>query len=158
MRKRGKVVIFGLVLVLALGAILAACQPTPTTTTSPTPTKTVTVTKTVTAPKVTVTAAAPTEEVYTLRVQSFAIPGTYFFDKVLGEEFVKPLEELSGGRLKIESVGSGAIVPDAEMHTATAKGVIDMSVTANFYYSGTMPVAVFEYGYPGLYTSRRDSI
>jgi len=91
-------------------------------------------------------------------MQSFAVGGTYFADKVIPEEIVKPLETMSGGRIKITHNFSGSIVPDAEMHTAVGKGIIDMAITLNSYYSATMPIAALEYGYPGQYASIRDCL
>jgi TRAP-type mannitol/chloroaromatic compound transport system substrate-binding protein len=131
-----------IVIILATGIGLTACtpkeEPSPTFKPSPSP------------------APAPEAEVYTLRLQTFAEPGTYFHDKTIPEGWLIPLETVSNGRIKIEHSGSGTIVPNAEMHTAVGKGVIDMCMTTNLFFQGTLPVTALEYGYPGQFENMRD--
>jgi TRAP-type mannitol/chloroaromatic compound transport system substrate-binding protein len=137
MLKLNKFAIILMALVLVLGITLAACKAEPTTTPAPTPKP---------SPSPT-----PEQETYTIRLQSFAEPGTYFHDKIMNETFIIPMEQMSNGRLKIEHSGSGSIVPNGEIHTAVGKGVVDMGYTTNLYYSGTLPVTKLEYGFPGQY-------
>ena len=145
MRKSGKVVVFGLILVLALGTILAACaQPSPTA--APTA-----------APAVTVTVTVPSQqEVYKLRAQHIGQPGgTLDF---IAERYTELVETMSQGRLKMVWTGSGTIVPDMELLTAVGKGTLDMAETISFYMMGSIPVANFAFGFPGQFRSAEDCI
>jgi TRAP-type mannitol/chloroaromatic compound transport system substrate-binding protein len=63
--------------------------------------------------------------------------------------FADRVDKLSGGRLKIETVPAGAIVPAFEVLDATAKGVIDGAHTWAGYWQGKHKAGILFTGGPG---------
>lgn len=59
------------------------------------------------------------------------------------DTFAKKVEEMSGGRLKINSLPSGSIVGGLDVFDATENGVIDVGYSASFYWVGNEPAAPF---------------
>lgn len=65
---------------------------------------------------------------------------------VLGEGaefFAKWVEEMSGGRLKIQVYGGGELVPALEAFDAVSQGVAEMGHGASYYWAGKAPAAQF---------------
>jgi len=88
-------------------------------------------------------------------MQTAGEPGEHWHE-VTGKGFVNRVEAMSGGRIKFKLSGSGSIVPNAEILTATGQGILDVAMTGNFYHSGKLPVAALEYGVPGQYRNLYD--
>ncbi|MBI4246833.1 MAG: C4-dicarboxylate ABC transporter, partial [Candidatus Rokubacteria bacterium] len=63
--------------------------------------------------------------------------------------FAERVDKLSGGRLKIETMPAGAIVPAFEVLEATNKKVIDGAHTLAAYWTGKHKAAVLFTGGPG---------
>ncbi len=59
------------------------------------------------------------------------------------DSFAEKVTEMSGGRLKINSLPSGSIVEGLEVFEATENGVIDVGYGAAFYWVGKEPTAPF---------------
>jgi len=59
------------------------------------------------------------------------------------------VEKASGGRLKVEALPGGAIVPAFEVVDATHKGVIDGAYTCTYYYIGKHRAAALFTDVPG---------
>jgi len=121
---RGAVV--GLVAMAML--VVAACAPaaTPMTTPEPTPTAT---------------------KVYEIKIQTLADPG----NKWRLDKFKEILHSLSDGQLELTVYVSDEIVPNAEIHDACAKGVLQMGHSSGLYISNRMPIASVEAGLPFSY-------
>jgi TRAP-type mannitol/chloroaromatic compound transport system substrate-binding protein len=77
---------------------------------------------------------APAEAQMKLKFQSPFVPGTW--DHMWGDNFVKRVNELSGGRLHITLEPPGAIVPAFEILDAVQKGVLDGGVAWSGYWVG----------------------
>src|SRR5690606_37021005 len=78
--------------------------------------------------------AAPGEAQTTLKFQA-SFPGPSVIFACL-KELNQPVETITGGRVKIEALPAGAIVPAFEVLDATAKGVIDGAHSAPAYWVG----------------------
>lgn len=69
-----------------------------------------------------------------LKFQTPFVPGTW--DYMWGENYVKTVNQLSGGRLQITLEPPGAIVPAFEILDAINKGVLDGGVSWSGYWTG----------------------
>ncbi len=74
----------------------------------------------------------------TLKVQA-AWGGGIFLE--FAEDYVRRVNEMSGGSLKIDLLGVGAVVKTAEMQTAVHKGVLDGAHFVTAYWYSKSPVA-----------------
>lgn len=61
---------------------------------------------------------------------------TGIWDFLWGENFVKRVNEVSGGRLRIELLPAGSVVPAFEVLDAVNKGVLDGGITWSGYWVG----------------------
>lgn len=68
------------------------------------------------------------------KVQSTFPAGIWDF--MWGENFVKRLNEVAGGRLRIDLLPAGAVVPAFEVLDAVNKGVLDGGITWSGYWVG----------------------
>tara|TARA_B110000503_G_scaffold112781_1_gene169168 strand:+ start:826 stop:1977 length:1152 start_codon:yes stop_codon:yes gene_type:complete len=59
------------------------------------------------------------------------------------ENFARSVNEMSGGRLKINVYGAGEIVPAFEVLDAVSQGVAQVGHGASYYWKGKIPAAVF---------------
>ena len=73
-----------------------------------------------------------------LKVQA-AWGGGIFLE--FAEDYVRRVNEMSGGSLKIDLLGVGAVVKTAEMQTAVHKGVLDGAHFVSAYWYSKSPVA-----------------
>ena len=73
-----------------------------------------------------------------LKVQA-AWGGGIFLE--FAEDYVRRVEAMSGGSLKIDLLGVGAVVKTAEMQTAVHKGVLDGAHLVTAYWYSKSPVA-----------------
>lgn len=110
-----------LVLVLALSVLMAACA----------------------AP------APKAEENFTWTLQSAYPWGDYSMDCL--PKFAARVSELSEGRLKIDCLPGGSIVPVDETLVALGKGVFEVTTSSGGYWEGDIPVGSIEEGLPFLY-------
>lgn len=65
---------------------------------------------------------------------------------VLGEScnlLAKWIEEMSGGRMKIQVFGSGELIPGLEVFDAVSNGAVEMGNGVSYYWSGKIPAAQF---------------
>ncbi|MBM4340311.1 MAG: TRAP transporter substrate-binding protein [Deltaproteobacteria bacterium] len=83
---------------------------------------------------------------YTWKMQSAFSAGAYEY--VNPKDLVARLEEMAGGRLKIELLPAGAIVPAFEVLDAVHKGVLDAGHGWAGFWGGKHP-AVALFGSPG---------
>ena len=90
------------------------------------------------------TAATPTR---VLKMQSVVPPSSTVFDNFV--MFAKRVEQLSGGRLKVETLPGGQIVPPFEVLDATHKRVIDGAQAWAGYWVGKNKAAILFTGGPG---------
>lgn len=67
------------------------------------------------------------------------------------ELFVKMIEDMSNGRIKIQLFGGGEIVPVGDILDAVASGALDMGFY-NGVYAEVLPVGSIEFGAPFTYT------
>jgi TRAP-type C4-dicarboxylate transport system substrate-binding protein len=144
MSRTFKLVILFAVIIFVFGGIFTACkEPAPTTpkpTQSPSPSPT----------------PAPAEKIV-WKGQSFGptapigygpFPpgdaGTFSIVK----KYSDWLFDATGGRIEIEWVDPGAIVPTVEVDQAIANGVFDVAWHNGLYYGGRIPEALIETGFP----------
>lgn len=83
----------------------------------------------------------------TLKVQASWPVGTVLYDNL--KLFAERVEVLSEGRLKIEHLAAGAIVPAFEVLDATYRGVLDGAHTATGYWLGKNTAAGLFSNAPG---------
>ncbi|MEM1835354.1 MAG: TRAP transporter substrate-binding protein DctP [Sulfolobales archaeon] len=97
------------------------------------------VTATVTVP-VTVTVPAPVPtEVYRFRMATFYLAGDPAFEIVT--TFARLVEEMSGGRIKIEVFQAGELgFPVTEIVDATARGVVEIAIFYTSYLAAQDPI------------------
>jgi TRAP-type mannitol/chloroaromatic compound transport system substrate-binding protein len=63
--------------------------------------------------------------------------------------FTEQVEKMSGGRLKIEALPPGAVVPAFEVADAVNRGVLDMAHTCTYYFIGKHKAAALFTDVPG---------
>ncbi|MEM9103797.1 MAG: TRAP transporter substrate-binding protein [Pseudomonadota bacterium] len=71
--------------------------------------------------------------------------------QILGEgaEYLaRTIEEMSGGRLKINVLGAGELVPPFQVFDTVASGAVQMGHGAAYYWKGKIPIAPFFSGLP----------
>ena len=73
-----------------------------------------------------------------LKVQA-AWGGGIFLE--FAQDYVRRVNEMSGGSLRIDLLGVGAVVKTAEMQTAVHKGVLDGAHLVTAYWYSKSPVA-----------------
>ncbi|MCH9847753.1 MAG: C4-dicarboxylate ABC transporter, partial [Betaproteobacteria bacterium] len=59
----------------------------------------------------------------------------------MAEDYVKRVNEMAGGRLRIEYLTGGAVVKPFEVTDAVSKGVLDAGHTVAVYWYGKSKVA-----------------
>jgi len=68
------------------------------------------------------------------------------------------IDEMSGGRLKIQVYGGGELVPALETFDAVSQGVAEMGHGAPYYWAGKIPAAQFFSGIPfGMNTQQTNA-
>jgi len=82
-----------------------------------------------------------------LKMQASWPPASTVYEQFL--QFAKRVEQLSGGRLKIETMPGGQIVPPFEVLDATHKKVLDGAHTWAGYWVGRNKTAILFTGAPG---------
>lgn len=74
------------------------------------------------------------------------------------EELAKNIEEMSGGRIKIQVYGGGELVPPLETFDAVSQGVAELGHAASYYWAGKAPAAQFFTSLPfGMNTSQMNA-
>ena len=53
------------------------------------------------------------------------------------------IEEMSGGRMKIEVYGGGELIPSLEVFDAVSHGAVEMGSGSGYYWAGKVPSAQF---------------
>jgi len=118
-----KILLIPLALLLAVG-LVAGCAPAP--------------------------APAPVEEEVIRWTLESAYPwGDYSMDCL--PKFAARVGELSGGRLKIDTLPGGAIVPVDDTLLALGQGVFEVTTSSGGYWEGDIPVGSIEEGLAFLY-------
>jgi TRAP-type mannitol/chloroaromatic compound transport system substrate-binding protein len=87
------------------------------------------------------------QESTTLKMQASWPAASTLFDNF--KLFAERVEKMSGGRLKIETLPAGSIVPAFEVLDATSRGLLDGAHTWAAYWRGKHPAAVLFTGGPG---------
>ncbi|MEM9029575.1 MAG: TRAP transporter substrate-binding protein [Pseudomonadota bacterium] len=77
-------------------------------------------------------------EARTLKVQASSKSGDWAH-RYMTDTWAKKLEEMSGGKLKIEVLATKAVVPHRETIDAVANGILDGDLNAVSYFSGRDP-------------------
>ncbi len=90
---------------------------------------------------------APAQSPRTLKMQASWPAALTLFDNF--KMFAERVEKMSGGRLKIETLPAGAVVPAFEVLDATHRKVIDGAHTWAAYWTGKHKAAVLFTGGPG---------
>ncbi len=82
-----------------------------------------------------------------LKIQASFPSGTTYYENLL--LFAEKVEKLTEGKLKIECLPAGAIVPALEVMDAASKGVIDGAYSAPAYWAGKNKAAALFGAAPG---------
>lgn len=91
--------------------------------------------------------AAPSGQVFTLKMQSTWTATDWHHQNPTG--FVDKVTKMSGGRLKIELLPAGAVVPAMELLDAVHKGIVDAGNSWPGYWYGKHPAATLFGSIPG---------
>ena len=83
--------------------------------------------------------AAPAQQNFTMRVQT-AVPSASIYFELL-KRFGDRVDKMSNGRLKMEMLPDGAIVPAFEILDAVDKGIVEGGYAWTHYWSGKNPTA-----------------
>ena len=141
----------GLVLVLVLSTILAACAQeaaapgAPTRITPQVPAQPATPAAPTTPAK---PAPAPEAEVIKWKFQNEFAPGSIIANSMIA--YADILKEMSGGRLEMDVFPSGAVIPEMEMFDGIRAGVCDMAMCSIGKWTGRVgPMADLQYNLPG---------
>ena len=172
----------GLVLVLVLSTILAACaqeaapaapaapaKPAPTT---PTPAAPAPTTPTPAAPAPTTPAPAAPAPTTPAPAAPAPAPSAEVFDwKVAGAwpaggaihlyqlpAFKEYLENLSDGRIKLTLFAGGVLYPPKEAYEATLEGATELLFTAASYFRGKVPLAGCDEGQPMMWPDQQSIV
>ncbi|WP_192035177.1 TRAP transporter substrate-binding protein DctP [Halomonas sp. YLGW01] len=72
-------------------------------------------------------------------------PGSPFYVEGPGSptDFCKKVEEMSGGRMKIQHFAAGELVPALEGFNAVSAGMVEMNAGNAYFWSGSLPAAQF---------------
>ena len=83
--------------------------------------------------------AAAAQQTYRMRVQTAVPSASIYFD--LLKRFGDRVDKMSNGRLKMEMLPDGAIVPAFEILDAVDKGIVEGGYAWTHYWSGKNPTA-----------------
>jgi TRAP-type mannitol/chloroaromatic compound transport system substrate-binding protein len=86
-----------------------------------------------------VVASASAQQPTKIRIQT-AVPSASMYFELL-KRFGDRIEKMSGGRLKVECLPDGAVVPAFEILDAVDKGVVEGGYAWTHYWSGKNPTA-----------------
>lgn len=72
-------------------------------------------------------------------------PGSPFYVQGPGSptDFCKKVEEMSGGRLKIQHFAAGELIPALEGFDAVSKGMVEMNAANAYFWAGKIPAAQY---------------
>ena len=74
-----------------------------------------------------------------------------------GENFVKRVSQLTGGKFTIRQFAAGEIVPGLQVMDAVQAGTVEMGHTPSYYYYGKDPTFAFDCAVPFGLTSRQQT-
>ena len=74
-----------------------------------------------------------------------------------GENFVKRVAQLTGGKFTIRQFAAGDIVPGLQVMDAVQAGTVEMGHTPSYYYYGKDPTFAFDCAVPFGLTSRQQT-
>ena len=74
-----------------------------------------------------------------------------------GENFVKRVSQLTGGKFTIRQFAAGDIVPGLQVMDAVQAGTVEMGHTPSYYYYGKDPTFAFDCAVPFGLTSRQQT-
>lgn len=72
-------------------------------------------------------------------------PGSPFYVQGPGSptDFCKKVEQMSGGRLKIQHFAAGELIPALEGFDAVSKGMVEMNAANAYFWAGKVPAAQY---------------
>nr|WP_288359047.1 TRAP transporter substrate-binding protein DctP [uncultured Pseudomonas sp.] len=92
-----------------------------------------------------VASAAVSSKTFNWKMTNAYAPGSPFYVQGPGSptDFCKRVEEMSGGRLKIQHFAAGELIPALEGFDAVASGMVEMNAANAFFWAGKIPAAQF---------------
>ena len=83
-------------------------------------------------------AVARAQTTFNWRMTSFYGPNAYFYSTGPGsaKDLVKRIDDMSGGRLKIQFFGAGELIPAAEGFDAVSSGTVQMNYANSYFWTG----------------------
>jgi TRAP-type mannitol/chloroaromatic compound transport system substrate-binding protein len=83
-------------------------------------------------------AVVTAQTTFTWRMTSYYGPNAAFYSTGPGsaKDLVRRIEEMSGGRLKIQFYGAGELIPAAEGFDAVSSGTIEMNYANSYFWTG----------------------
>ena len=92
-----------------------------------------------------VASAAVSDKTFNWKMTNAYAPGSPFYVQGPGSptDFCKRVEEMSGGRLKIQHFAAGELIPALEGFDAVSSGMVEMNAANAFFWAGKIPAAQF---------------
>ena len=83
-------------------------------------------------------AVARAQTTFNWKMTSFYGPNSAFYSTGPGsaKDLIKRIEEMSGGRIKIQFYGAGELIPAAEGFDAVSTGTVEMNYANAYFWTG----------------------
>ena len=90
-------------------------------------------------------ASAQSKTTFNWKMTNAYGPGSPFYVQGPGSpmDFCKKVEEMSGGRLKIQHFAAGELIPALEGFDAVSKGMVEMNAANAYFWAGKIPAAQY---------------
>ena len=91
-----------------------------------------------TAATVAAPAVVQAQTTFNWKMTSFYGPNAAFYSTGPGsaKDLVKRIEDMSGGRIKIQFYGAGELIPAAEGFDAVSSGTVEMNYANSYFWTG----------------------
>ena len=75
---------------------------------------------------------------FTWKMTSFYGPNAFFYSTGPGsaKDLIKRIDDMSGGRLKIQFYGAGELIPAAAGFDAVSSGTVEMNYANSYFWTG----------------------
>ncbi|MBR0567008.1 TRAP transporter substrate-binding protein DctP [Azoarcus sp. L1K30] len=90
-------------------------------------------------------ASAQSKATFNWKMTNAYGPGSPFYVQGPGSptDFCKKVEEMSGGRMKIQHFAAGELIPALEGFDAVSKGMVEMNAANAYFWAGKIPAAQY---------------
>src|SRR5665647_832838 len=102
-------------------------------------------------------AIATAQTTFNWKMTSFYGPNAFFYSTGPGsaKDLCKRIDDMSGGRLKIQFYGAGELIPAAAGFDAVSSGTVEMNYANSYFWTGKSFAAQYFCAVPVSYTHLR---